>query len=81
MAQLTITYKSKRTLEMLLDLAKYFDFTVSRNEAKAVTPKRYRGISVVDGDSTVDTSELNQIFTGRNLDAGELRASQWERRK
>lgn len=82
MSQLTITYKSKRTLDMLLDLAKYFDFTVvSRGKAMTAATQPYRGISIIEGDSSVDTSDLREIFTGRNVDARALRESEWQRRK
>jgi len=82
MSQLTITYKSKRTLDMLLDLAKYFDFTVeSRGKAMTTATQPYRGISIIEGDSSVDTSDLREIFTGRNVDARALRESEWQRRK
>ncbi len=81
MAELTIIYKSKRTLDMLLDLAKYFDFTVSRGKTMASAAQPYRGISLVEGDSSVDTSDLREIFTGRNMDARTLRESEWDRRK
>lgn len=81
MAQLTITYTSKRTLDMLLDLAKYFDFTVSSGKAVKTGTQPYRGISIVEGDSSVDASDLRQTFTGRNLDAQALRGSEWQRRK
>jgi hypothetical protein len=80
MAELTITYKSKRTLDMLLDLAKYFDFTVSKIRTSSPSTLPYRGVSIVEGDNSVDTSDLREVFTGRNLDARKLRDSEWERR-
>lgn len=82
MSELTITYKSKRTLDMLLDLAKYFDFTVvSRGKDMPSATQPYRGISLIEGDSSVDTSDLREVFTGRNMDARALRESEWQRRK
>ena len=81
MPEITIRYKNKRTLEALLDIARYFDFSVimpSRKEGKTMT---MNGVTLLAADSSVDTTGMENIFTARKLDAGEIRLNAWQRRK
>jgi hypothetical protein len=81
MPDLIIRYKNKRTLEALLDIAKYFDFSVvlpAKSRRKLV---KVNGVSVIPADSSVETVDLETIFTGKNLDVKELRRKSWQRTK
>ena len=81
MPDLIIRYKNKKTLEALLDFAKYFDFSVvlpSKRRSKLI---KVNGVSVIPADSSVETTELETIFTGKNLDSKELRRKSWQRTK
>ena len=81
MPELIIKYKNKRTLDALLDFAKYFDFSVilpSKSKEKII---KIDGVSIISADSSVDTSELESIFSTNNIDAKELRQQAWQRKK
>jgi hypothetical protein len=75
MPELVIKYKNKRTLNALMDFAKYFEFSIVKPE------KKVNGVTVILGDKTIDTSELETVFTGKNLNAKQLRESVWKRNK
>lgn len=80
MAELIIKYKNKKTLEVLKDLAKYFDFSVvvpSTTKRSKVINKN--GVTIIKADSSIDTTELEQIFTDQTLDAKKLRDNAWKR--
>lgn len=86
MPEVTIKYKNPKTLEALKDLSKYFDFSI----AKPKTGKKnahikdtftINGVTVVRGDSSIDISEMSDVFTGKNIDAKELRKGAWLRSK
>lgn len=83
MPQITIQYKNKRSLEALQDLAKYFDYTISSpdSESKAERQITLNGISIIPADNPVDTSDLNEIFTGKNISPSHLRNEEWQRKK
>ena len=72
---------------MLKDLAAYFDFVVSptvKEEIKKNGNKReyvLNGVTIVRGDSTIDITDLSDVFTGKNIDAKELRKAGWQRNK
>ncbi len=74
MPELVIKYKNKKTLEALKDFAKYFEFSL-------VTPQviskeksiKSNGVKIVPADKTINTSELETIFSNKNLDAKQLR--------
>lgn len=82
MPKVIVKYKNKRTLEALRDFAKYFDFEVCLPEnlqkTENVNPEN---ITIIPGDSSIDTKELTKIFTGKNIKASELRMEAWQRRK
>jgi hypothetical protein len=81
MPEIIIKYKNKRALEALHDFAKYFDFEITLSKASGKKEKEMNGISVIPGDSAVDTSDLTTIFTGKKIDPKELRKKAWQRRK
>ncbi len=82
MPELVIKYKNKKTLEALLSIAKYFDFSVILPEPKDKSSKitEINGVPVTMGDPTIDISDLQEIFTGRNLDARQLRKDSWRKK-
>lgn len=82
MPELVIKYKNKKTLEVLKDFAKYFEFSVvaPQANAKEKTLKR-NGVKIIPADKTIDTSDLEEIFSNKNLDAKKLRNEAWLRNK
>lgn len=82
MPELIIKYKDKRTLNALIDFAKYFNFSI-------LTPKINKkeesflinGVSILSGDNSIDTSALEVIFSGRNINTKTLREQAWQRKK
>lgn len=81
MKKVTITYKSNKTLQALEAMSKYFGFTLStpiENKEKAGSQNN---TSIIPGNPAIDISELNSIFSGKNIDAAELRKTAWQRKK
>ncbi|MBS1519700.1 MAG: hypothetical protein JST50_01785 [Bacteroidetes bacterium] len=76
MPEVIIKYKKPETLKILKGLAKYFDFKIS-------SPGNKKNQSLEDilipGDKTLDVSSLNKVFTGKNIDASDLRKNMWKR--
>ncbi len=83
MPEIIVKYKSKRTLEALRDFAKYFDYVISSpdSEVKKDEQINLNGVTIIPADNSVDTSELSEIFTGKNINPSELRHEAWQRRK
>jgi len=80
MKEVTIKYKSNKTLEALKDLGKYLGFSVSEQTSPKAKEEFYiNGVKVIPGDDSIDISELHEIFTGKDLDAAQLRSSGWQR--
>ena len=82
MPELVIKYTNKRTLAALMDFAKYFDFSIvtpSSNQKKKST--KINGVTVLLADSSVDSSDLEPIFSNKNLDAKQLRHNAWQRNR
>jgi hypothetical protein len=82
MKEVTIQYKSNKTLDALRELGKYLGFTVNEQ----TIPKKEKmsfinGVPVIPGDNSIDLTDLHSIFTGKGLNAAELRNSGWQRRK
>jgi len=78
MPEVTITYKKPETLKILKGLAKYFDFKVASVKDKTI---KVNGVTISPGDESVDTSEMEELFSNKNLDAKELRRKAWQRTK
>lgn len=76
MPEVIIKYKKPETLKILKGLAKYFDFKISSPNQKQ---KRSLDDILIPGDRSVDISSLNEIFTGKNLDAAGIRKQMWKR--
>lgn len=82
MPELVIKYKNKRTLEALKDFAKYFEFSMelpaNANKTKIAG---INGVTILPADSSVDTSDLEAIFSGKQIDSKKLRNNSWQRSK
>ena len=78
MPEITIRYKSTKTLQALKEFARLWDFIIypakSEKELSEVN-----GVTIIPADNSVDTTSLFKIFTGKKIDAKELR-SKWQRR-
>ena len=83
MPEIIVKYKNKRTLQALKDFAKYFDYIISSPDSRAEKKKQIniKGVTIISADNSVDTSELTEIFTGKNIDPSQLRNSEWQRKK
>jgi hypothetical protein len=83
MPEIIVKYKNKRTLEALKDFAKYFDYTISSSasESKKIKKINLNGVTIISADSSVDTSALTEIFTGKNVNPSHLRNDAWQRKK
>jgi hypothetical protein len=78
MPELIIKYNDSRTLQVLTDLAKYFDYEIA--PSKSVKSNSLgQDIVLIAGDSSINPDELTTIFTGKNLDAQSLRKETWKR--
>lgn len=82
MKEVIIKYRNNKTLATLKDLGKYLGFSVSDvSYSKTNNQTLINGVTLIEGDERVNLSELERIFTDKDLDAGELRKSGWQRRK
>jgi hypothetical protein len=79
MPELIIKYKNKKTLDALLDFAKYFNFSIILPSKSKEKFKKINGVSIIPADSSIDTSELESIFSAKNIDAKALRQKTWQR--
>ena len=83
MPEIIVKYKNKKTLEALRDFAKYFDYEIS---SPYINKKRKRdatlhGVTIIPADKSIDTADLTEIFTGKNINPSELRNEAWQRKK
>jgi len=80
MPELIIKYKSKRTLKALMDFSKYFDFSVVvPSKSSKENSLTINGVTVIPADNSIDISELETIFSNRNINAKQLRQDAWQR--
>lgn len=81
MPEIIVKYKSKKTLAALLDLAKYLDYVISSPDFDNKESITLNGVTIIPGDSSIDTSDLNKIFTSKNINPQQLRNEAWQRKK
>jgi hypothetical protein len=82
MKEVTIKYKSNKTLDALRDMGKHLGFTVDEpKENKPAERFFINNVPVIRGDDSIDITELETIFTGKGLNADEVRKSGWQRKK
>lgn len=79
MPELIIKYSSRKTLQVLIDLAKYFDFEITKPATTAKKKSLINGVTLLAGDETVDIGQMAEIFTGKAIDASNLRKLSWQR--
>lgn len=81
MKEVIIKYKSNKTLEALRELGKYLGFSVLDSPIEEGNKQTsINGVTLIQGDDTVDINELKDIFTERRFNASELRRSGWQRK-
>jgi hypothetical protein len=82
MPEITIKYKNKKTLDALIDFSKYFDFSVVLPYKKTVEKiSNINGVTIISANKSIDISEIENIFTGKNIIAKEIRKAAWQRKK
>lgn len=80
MPELVIKYKSNKTLEALLNIAKYFDFSIEKTEKiKKNKINNTNGVVIIPADSSVNISELETIFSNKHIDFQNIRNKAWLR--
>ncbi len=73
MPEITIKYKNLKTLQALMDIAKYFDFTIT-------TPAKRTGKKnalPIDFAEKPDVTALSGIWKDREISLEELRQKAW----
>lgn len=89
MPQVTINYKKPETLKVLKSLGKYLGFDVIKDKTKPnaladlLANEQHQRVKsiLVPGDKSLNIDELREVFSGKDIDAKELRRSAWERKK
>ena len=81
MPEIIITYKSSKTLEALKSFAGYFNFVISSPKSGLSKEFSIKGVSIIPADSSIETSDLQNVFTSKNINAKTLRNQAWQRRK
>ena len=79
MPELIIKYSSQKTLQALMDFAKYFDFEIVKPEISRKKNVLINSVTLVSGDDSVDIIQMSEIFTGKAIDASNLRKLAWQR--
>ena len=81
MKKVTIRYDNPKTLKLLKAIAKYFDLSISSarhsESMKSKKLKYINGVPYTAGNTAIDICELFELFTGKNIDARELRTNAW----
>ncbi len=80
MPEVIIKYNSDKTLQILKGLSKYFDFVLTMPKAAKKKEPSVNGVTFSPADSTIDVSDLSEIFTGKNIEAKSLRTEAWRRK-
>jgi hypothetical protein len=80
MPEVIIKYHSDKTLQILRDLSKYFDFILSMPKSTKGKETNINGVPIIPADPSIDISGLSEIFTGKNIDAKALRLKAWQRK-
>jgi hypothetical protein len=81
MPEITIKYSDTKTLKALKALSEFLNFTFSTTPKKKKKEFFINGVPAIPGDSSINISEMQKIFTGRNIDAKKLRQKAWQRSK
>jgi len=81
MPEIIIKYKNSKTLEVLNDLAKYFDFVISFPKSERKKEILINGVTIIPADSSINISDMTEVFKGKNVNAEILRDEAWQRKK
>jgi hypothetical protein len=82
MPELVIKYKDKKTLDALIDFSKYFNFSISTPKSIKVNNSfLINGVEILSGDNSIDTADLNTLFSNSKISAESLREKAWQRKK
>ena len=74
MPEVIVKYKDQKTLKMLKDIAKYFNFSViDPDHNKEVKRQDIMGVTIIPDNKTIQTSDLESVFTNKSWDAKQLR--------
>jgi hypothetical protein len=79
MPEVTIQYKNRKTLSLLKDLSKYFDFAIQDSIAFEDKEESISGVALILPNEDVDISNLKKIFSSKNLNANQIRREAWLR--
>ena len=78
MPEIVIKYKSAKTLEVLMNIAKYFDFTIKKKEiAKKSSSVKKEDELPIDFAKNPDTSALSGVWKHKDISLNELRQKAW----
>jgi len=80
MPEIVIKYKNRKTLQALMDLAKYFDFIISSSPKIEKDKTIINGVTIIPADNSVDVTSLSKVFSGKNIETKKLRDT-WQRKK
>ena len=82
MPELVIKYKNQKTLDALMDFSKYFDFSVISSPRKDKKKNiLINGVTLIPADNSINTSEMEAIFSNKDIDSKQLRVDAWLRNK
>ena len=80
--EVLIKYNNPKTLKALKDFSKYFDFSINPSKSRrTIVKNEINGVSILQGNSRIDTSSLEEIFTKNKIDSKTIRRSSWQRKK
>ncbi len=80
MPEITIKYKNAKTLQVLKDIATYFDFAISSPNKKPVN-STLNGVTIIPADSSIAIHGLKKVFTDKKISSKELRNEAWQQKK
>jgi hypothetical protein len=67
-------------MSLLQLLAPILDYSIEKRNKPSLKNSINR-VPVIKGQSTSSFSEVEQLFTGKNIHAQDLRSAAWDRRK
>jgi len=79
MPEITIQYSNRKTLSLLRDLSKYFDFAIQDSITIEEKEESVNGVTLILPNDTVDISNLRKIFSSKGLNANQIRCEAWQR--
>lgn len=82
MPEVVVKYNNPIALKVLKDLAKYFDFIVTSPKKDSNKKEiQIKGVSIIPADHTINISDLEEIFSDKNIHSSILRTKAWQRKK